>query len=512
MGRNLRKPIRIVGHWTFYVDRKNDFFPDARQLMLSFASLKIRTPSLYAYRQDLGYLWNAFSRGVTGEDILGQMKPLVKMPIPFALKQELIVKHYNYSRLVLDGELSSRVVLAGREYSHNELGLLKYRNASDRLAILDRRKATFSCEALCECDACLERSLRGYQRSIIEDILSSGRSGVLTLPCGSGKTLIGLGVITAIKRPAIVFVPTRTAADQWISEVAKWSSAKYRLTELGGGWKRAEDISRQKWWLVGPWTNIPTAVRGMFSEIGLAIYDEIHAWPISQFVDISCFCFDLRLGLTGSLIREDEGLLFIHNLIGPVLYHISCEEMYRQGCITVPQCVELKVPIERNSASTPPIKEAATNPMKMDILARLLNKHAGDAILVFAAYNDQLESIAGRFGIPCLTGATSVGRRLSLIENFNSGKIDILGLSKSWSSALDLPRASVGIQLSGSSSSRNEEMQHIGRIMRSHPKDVRCVFYTLVSEGTREEELAASRQMYMMEHGIPYIAGDSDEV
>lgn len=512
MQPKVKKPIRVVGHWTFYVDRQNPFFQDVRILMSDFAAIKIRTPSLYAYRQDLGYSWNAFARGVTAEDILERMKPLAKAAIPTLLKRELVAECEKYSKQVLDGPIEEFTILNGCKYHEDQLVRIKRNCAIEHHAVLDNRRCGFYGKQICGGDAAMTQALREYQRVIIENISSAGRSGVIVLPCGSGKTFIGLGIIATVQEPAVVFVPTQLAADQWIAESLKWSSDRCEISDLGGGWRRVFNTKRKCWWLVGAWGGVSERVRETLRDVNVALYDEIHAWPLPRFSDEDCFRFPLRIGLTGSLSREDDGLLFIHNLVGPMRYHVSCEEMYQQGFITVPQCVELKVPFEKRKNKEPTAKESAINPMKLDVLARLLRKHAGDGVLIFASYNEQLELISKRFGITCLTGTKKNDERSVAVQEFNNGKCNVLGLSKLGSSALDLPRASIGIQLSGSFSSRNEEMQRIGRIMRSHPKDVRCVFYTLVSEGTVEEELSANRQMYMMEHGIPYVMGDSDEV
>ena len=507
-----KKPIRIVGHWTFYVDRHNPLFNEVRAVMGDFAAIKIRTPSLYAYRQDGGYCWNAFSRDVTAKSIVERLKPLSKTAVPSVLHKELETEYQRYLSRIATGPATERISFAGRDFSEAEFFREKWTSAIHRTPVLDNRVFSIPTVSLCSGDEKMIKTLRDYQRQAIELATSKNAlSGVLSLPCGSGKTMIGIGIIRTVEEPVAVFVPSRISAEQWIAEAQKWSSLPPFALEVERGWWRVTDPLSGKWWIVGPWTAIPESIQKLLTTIRVALYDEVHALPQGIFSNENVFHANLRIGLTGSLAREDSGLLFIHNLIGPIRYCVSCEEMYQQGFISVPQCIELKVPFQSRETKHASIKEASANPAKIDVLERLLKRHVSDAVLVFAAYNEQLYELSRRFRIPCLSGTTTNAEKSRVIKQFNEGSLNVLGLSKSGSSSIDFPRATIGIQLSGSFSSRSEEMQRIGRIMRVHPADSKCVFYTLVSEGTAEEELSANRQMYLMEHGIPYLQGDSDE-
>ncbi|MFP4419342.1 MAG: DEAD/DEAH box helicase family protein [Desulfococcaceae bacterium] len=508
---------------------------EARRTMNYCASILLRTPSLFAYKFNITYIWNAFGQCVTPSEIIERLKGLAKSPVPADLISYIKQLHNRYGKCMLHGDMYNPKANFHSEYklgtceqlsAWDDIVTLKSKYAKNKLPVLDTRTHPTPSESRSTPNY-IEEVLRDYQvDSVSKFCLPPRPSGFLILPCGAGKTLIAITILLQVSCRALVLCTSKMSAKQWGNEFKKWvenskAESCVEITEHPLFEKKVQyttptfksklTADQKLSAYITTYSKARELIHLSADHFDTVIFDEAHLAP-SHLEKIPCiYAYTQRIGLTASLTRKDNYLLQLHNLVGPKQFELSWKELQAANAITVPQCLEVKVPVSdeirnkiKKENQTEVKRIAATNPFKNDIVSDLLSKHESDQVLIFAGYNSQLDYLNKRYNIDVITGKTPFAIRERLLESFKEGTISRLGLSKIGSNALDLPNANIAIQLSAGNSSRQEEAQKVGRIMRPKSNNTNCIFYSLVSEDTVEEKISSDRQHFLIELGIPY--------
>jgi DNA excision repair protein ERCC-3 len=350
-----------------------------------------------------------------------------------------------------------------------------------------------------------------------------GGSGVVVLPCGAGKTIVGLAAMEMVGQTALVLTTSVTAVQQWRRELLdKTTLNPEDIAEYTGERKEAGPVTLTTYqiltWRADRDSQFPHLELFRARSWGLIIYDEVHMLPAPVFRATADLQARRRLGLTATLVREDGREADVFALIGPKRFDVPWKDLERQAWIAAATCVEERIPMSAERRMEYALADrrsqfrvAAENPAKMDRLRELLAAHPEGRILVMGEYVAQVEAIAGEIGAPLITGKTPQAERELIYERFRRNELHCLVLSKVGNFAIDLPDADVLIQVSGSFGSRQEEAQRLGRILRPKADGRGAHFYTLVSRDTREEEFAHHRKLFLTEQGYSYqvvVAGE----
>jgi DNA excision repair protein ERCC-3 len=361
--------------------------------------------------------------------------------------------------------------------------------------------------------------LRDYQEEAARSVLGQGGPGtgfgVVVLPCGSGKTIVGMTVMSLLKTNTLILSANVAAVHQWIDELLdKTTLTREQIAEYSGDSKSIAPITVATYQIL-TWRAHREGDFPHFSLLrkwpwGLIIYDEVHLLPAPVFRVTAELQAVRRLGLTATLIREDGAEDAVFSLVGPKRYDVPWKDLERQGWIAEAHCVEVR--LDRPEKSKIPYavagkrekyRIAAENHLKEEAALELIENHREDQILVIGQYISQLESIARRLKAPIVTGKTPNAEREQIYNAFKVKKLRVIVVSKVANFALDLPNASMAVEISGAFGSRQEEAQRLGRILR--PKGARnSWFYTIVSRLTIEEDFAANRQKFLAEQGYRY--------
>lgn len=360
--------------------------------------------------------------------------------------------------------------------------------------------------------------LRDYQRLAADSVLGNGGPGTgygtIVLPCGSGKTIVGMEILTRLSTRTLILTTNVAAVHQWIAEISdKLSLPAESVGEYSGMRKEIKPITVCTYQVLtwrpdkeGDFPHMRILKEGRW---GLIIYDEVHMLPAPVFKVTAELQAIHRVGLTATLIREDHREDEVFSLVGPKRYDVPWSELENQGWIAEAECTEIRVPFPPSlelayavGNKREKFRLASENPSKLPIVKELIENHHDDYILVIGQYIDQLQKIAQELGAPLITGSTGNARRDELYRSFREGSEHILVVSKVANFAIDLPDASVAIQVSGTFGSRQEEAQRLGRILR--PKRQSSYFYSLVTRFSSEEEFAANRQKFLTEQGYSY--------
>jgi DNA excision repair protein ERCC-3 len=363
--------------------------------------------------------------------------------------------------------------------------------------------------------------LRSYQREAADSFWAGG-SGVVVLPCGAGKTLVGAAAMALAKATTLILVTNTVAGRQWKRElVARTHLTADEIGEYSGERKEIRPVT------VATYQVLTTRRGGAFPHLdllnardwGLIIYDEVHLLPAPIFRFTADLQARRRLGLTATLVREDgrEGDVF--SLIGPKRYDAPWKDIEAQGWIAPASCTEVRVTLtdaERMTYATAEPDEryrmAATARTKLPVVKALVDRHAGDQVLVIGAYIDQLEELGQHLDAPVVQGSTTTKERERLFDAFRAGAVPTLVISRVGNFSIDLPEAAVAIQVSGTFGSRQEEAQRLGRVLRPKSDGRQAHFYTVVARDTIDTEYAAHRQRFLAEQGYAYTIVDADDV
>jgi DNA excision repair protein ERCC-3 len=344
------------------------------------------------------------------------------------------------------------------------------------------------------------------------------------LPCGAGKTIVGIGSMAAIGRSTLILTPNTIAVRQWISELLdKTTLTPDQVGEYTGERKDIRPVTVTTYQILTyrPSEDSDFPHFGLVTghDWGLIVYDEVHLLPAPVFRITAEIQARRRLGLTATLVREDGREADVFGLIGPKRFDVPWRELERQGWIATAECQEIRVPLQEDQRLTYAISEerekyrmAAENPVKTQIVHELTRQHAEDQVLIIGQYLDQLKELADELGAPLLTGRTNTAQRQKLYDAFRRGELKRLVVSKVANFAIDLPDANVAIQVSGTFGSRQEEAQRLGRLLRPKPDGKPAHFYTIVTRDTRDQEFSANRQLFLTEQGYRYTIEDAEQL
>ncbi|WP_035287801.1 DNA repair helicase XPB [Brevibacillus massiliensis] len=549
-------PLIVQSDRTILLEVHNPLFDEARHALAGFAELVKSPEYIHTYRITPLSLWNAASSGITAEDVLASLEAYSKFGIPPTIAAQvretfarcgLLRMERRGDDLVLVGDdpLLMTDIMGYRSFqayidtvlSPTEYRLRDFARGPMKQELVKLGYPVQDLAGYAEGEGCpveLRQTtlagrpfgLRPYQQSAVDAFYQSGSvyggSGVLVLPCGAGKTIIGLGAINQIKRATLILTTNTTSVRQWISEILDKTTVESEMVgEYTGQLKQVKPITVATYQILTHHhkeTDEYPHLR-LFSERdwGLIIYDEVHLLPAPIFRMTASLQARRRLGLTATLIREDGREEDVFSLIGPKKFELPWRDLEDAGWIAQANCQEIRLSIspklrEAYAVATPQQKHriAAENPQKVQVLKSLLARHQSDRVLIIGQYIKQLESIAEQLGAPLITGKVPERERKLLYQQFKSGKINHLIVSKVANFAVDLPDANVAIQVSGTFGSRQEEAQRLGRILRPKEGDNQAHFYTLVTRDTREQEFAAHRQLFLIEQGYRYEVVDMD--
>ncbi len=359
-----------------------------------------------------------------------------------------------------------------------------------------------------------------FQEQAVDAFMAGGGHGVVVLPCGAGKTIVGLLAASRVGMRTLVVTSGSAAAEQWGREaLTRFDLSEDEVATYTSTARRVAPITITTYSMLarkggsGP-TKSTHFDRLAQEDFGLVIYDEVHLVPAPVFRLTAALQAKRRLGLTATLVREDGRERDVFALIGPKRFDVPWRDLEASGHIAEGVCVEYRVALPdsyRDTYARAAPREApavaASNPAKLAAVEALLSRHQGEATLVIGSYLEPLERVARRFEMPLITGATPPGQREILYERFRKGELQTLALSRVGNSSIDLPGASVMIQIAGSMGSRQEEAQRLGRVLR--PKSGRAYFYTVVTKNTVEQDHALRRQMFLAEQGYQYRIEDA---
>jgi DNA excision repair protein ERCC-3 len=544
------RAVIVQGDRSVLVEVDHPDYERARALLARFAEIEKSPEHVHTYRLSDLALWNAAAAGLSAAEIIEALRAISRFEVPSLVEHEIrdrIARHgvcslHDYKpdpsvlRLAvrdtfvrdrLAGDRKASVLLRPcpdgflLEAAHR--GLVKQALLSIGYPVDDRAGLIPG--------APLEVALRGdrftpysYQASAARAFREAGAHGVIVLPCGAGKTVVAMMVMADLGVRTLILTSGREASEQWrreildktsLADVSLYHSTKKdvgpvtvttyaMLARKGGGgptkYAHFDRLAEEPW--------------------GLVVYDEVHLLPAPVFRLTAELQARRRLGLTATLVREDERAGDVFALIGPKRYDVPWRELEKSGHIAEASCFEIRVALERDLqleyANATPREQpriAGENPAKLPVLGARAERHAGDRVLVLGTYLDPLREAGVLLGAPVITGETPHKERERAYGDFRSGRIRRLVLSRVGNFAIDLPEANVLVQLSGTMGSRQEEAQRLGRVLR--PKPGGAIFYTLVTRDTIEQENALHRQLFLTEQGYRYFiedwAGDGAE-
>ncbi|MGI8801160.1 MAG: DNA repair helicase XPB [Solirubrobacteraceae bacterium] len=527
-------------------------FDAARATLARFAELEKSPEHVHTYRITAVSLWNAAAAGMPAGEIAAALETLSRYPVPQAVLADVrdLCARYGRLRLVAgeapDGALElvadEPALLVEVARAPGVAALLGERPDAGRAAVAAAARGALK-QALVElgwpvrdeapfaqgarlCAALAAGvELRAYQQDADAALAAAG-AGVVVLPCGSGKTLVGLAAIARLQCETLIVTSNHASVEQWRRELAeKTTVPAAQVGEYSGRRKELRPITITTYQLL---TSRPSRAAGfrhldLFErrEWGLVIYDEVHLLPAPIFRATARIQARRRLGLTATLIREDGAEPLVFTLVGPKCYDTAWRELEDAGFIAGAECAEIRVPFAddhaRMSYALADPRErfrlASSNPSKAAIVRTLLDRHHGLQALVLATYVGQLGALAEDLDAPIITGRTPLPERTTLYDRFRAGELPVLCVSKVANFALDLPTAALAIQVSGTFGSRQEEAQRLGRLLRPKPGENRAWFYTLVTRDTVEQDAAHRRQRFLAEQGYRYtVLGDEDLV
>ncbi|MDI3298548.1 MAG: helicase-associated domain-containing protein [Bacillota bacterium] len=549
-GYHPERPLILQSDRSVLLEVNHPEFEAARDFLSRIAELERSPEYVHTYRISSLSLWNAAAAGLGVDEVLRGLERYSKFPLPENVRVDVRETMARYGRLKLLREAGRLLLEADDPLLLDEL--LGQARVKEQLgARVDPRRVEvpeaargFLKQALLRSgfpvvdlaghrpgerlDLRLRSStrsgrpfaLRPYQEAAADAFWAGGGpqggSGVVVLPCGAGKTMVGLAVMERAQARTLVLCTHTTAVRQWIQEILdKTTLPPEAVGEYTADRKAIRPVT------VATYSILTERRQGDYPHFalfdaqdwGLIIYDEVHLLPAPLFRLTAGLQARRRLGLTATLVREDGREDDVFSLIGPKRFDLPWKELERQGWIATAECVEIRVPVERawreRYALAEPREQfrlASENPLKADLAQQLVEEHVarGDRVLVIGAYVGQVDEVARRLGIPALTGRTAQRRRERLFDDFRQGRLPALAVSRVASFSVDLPEASVAIELSGVFGSRQEEAQRLGRILRPKRDGRSARFYALVSHETVEQEFAARRQRFLAEQGYRY--------
>ena len=540
-------PLIVQSDKTLLLDIDHPLSTDCRRAIAPFAKLEKSPEHIHTYRLTSLGLWNARASGHDAEQVIDTLLKFSRYAVPHALLLDIAETMGRYGRLRLESHpvhgliliSTDQAVLAEVMRAKKVAPLLGAKVDDETVTVHPSQRGHLK-QALLRLGWPAEDfagyvdgqaheialnedgwKLREYQKLAAEGFWHGG-SGVVVLPCGAGKTLVGAAAMAHAQATTLILVTNTVAARQWRDELLKRTLLNEdEIGEYSGSKKEIRPVT------IATYQVMTTRKKGVYAHLdlfdshdwGLIIYDEVHLLPAPIFRFTADIQSRRRLGLTATLVREDgmEGEVF--SLIGPKRFDVPWKEIEAQGYIAPADCVEVRVTLtdhERLTYATAEqedkYRSCATTATKKNVVLALAKQHAEDQTLIIGQYISQIDEIAADLGVPIVKGDTPIKDREELFAKFRTGELKCLVVSKVANFSIDLPEASIAIQVSGTFGSRQEEAQRLGRILRPKADGRGARFYSVVARDTIDQDFAQNRQRFLAEQGYSYRIIDADEV
>ena len=540
-------PLIVQSDKTLLLDIDHPLSTECRRAIAPFAELERSPEHIHTYRLTNLGLWNARAAGHDAELVIDTLIKYSRYAVPHSLLVDVAETMSRYGRLRLEADPVHGLILITTDVGVLEevirakkiAPLLGVRIDPETIAVHPSQRGAIK-QSLLRLgwpaedfagyvdgqahEISLKQNdwkIRPYQELAAEGFWHGG-SGVVVLPCGAGKTIVGAAAMAHAKATTLILVTNTVAARQWRDELLRRTTLNEdEIGEYSGAKKEIRPVT------IATYQVMTKKKNGVYSHLdlfdthdwGLIIYDEVHLLPAPIFRFTADIQSRRRLGLTATLVREDgmEGEVF--SLIGPKRFDVPWKEIEAQGYIAPAECIEVRVNLteaERLSYATTEPEEryryCATTRTKRNVVEKLVDLHAGEQILVIGQYIDQLDDLSETLGVPVIKGETPIKERERLFAAFRTGEITCLVVSKVANFSIDLPEATIAIQVSGAFGSRQEEAQRLGRIVRPKADGRGAKFYSVVSRDTIDQDFAQNRQRFLAEQGYSYRIIDADDV
>lgn len=565
---NYENPLIVQGDRSLLLDVHAPLAEECRNALIPFAELEKSPEHLHTYRLTPLSLWNAASAGFSADDAAAVLQKYARFDVPQSViawiketasrfgkitllagpdievpvkegSAEKIIEHYLYLKAdslpvykeIFANHSVKKLLTASSDSNAPEHSFLIHLTdrgtikqlllqagwpVKDQVALTDGEPLDVSLRQTTAAGQPLQ--IREYQtgaaRALVGDKGPGTGFGTIVLPCGAGKTIVGMTIMDMLKTSTLIITTNISAVHQWIDELLdKTNLTRDKIAEYSGESKTIKQVTVATYQVLtwrpdkeGPYPHF-----SIFHERpwGLIIYDEVHMLPAPVFRVVADLQAVRRVGLTATLVREDGCEGYVFSLVGPKRYDVPWKELERDRWIATAECVEVRIDLPAYqeidyavAGTREKHKIASMNPEKLPVVSQIIKKFPDDKILVIGQYLQQLDEIVKELGCPIITGKTPTVERDRIYNDFREGKIRVLVVSKVANFAIDLPDASLAIQVSGTFGSRQEEAQRLGRILR--PKERKSRFFTLITRNTVEEEFGSNRQKFLAEQGYEY--------
>lgn len=565
---NYENPLIVQGDRSLLLDVHAPLAEECRNALIPFAELEKSPEHLHTYRLTPLSLWNAASAGFSADDAAAVLQKYARYDVPQSViawiketasrfgkitllagpdievpvkegSAEKIIEHYLYLKAdslpvykeIFANHSVKKLLTASSDSNAPEHSFLIHLTdrgtikqlllqagwpVKDQVALTDGEPLDVSLRQTTAAGQPLQ--IREYQtgaaRALVGDKGPGTGFGTIVLPCGAGKTIVGMTIMDMLKTSTLIITTNISAVHQWIDELLdKTNLTRNQIAEYSGESKTIKQVTVATYQVLtwrpdkeGPYPHF-----SIFHERpwGLIIYDEVHMLPAPVFRVVADLQAVRRVGLTATLVREDGCEGYVFSLVGPKRYDVPWKELERDRWIATAECVEVRIDLPAYqeidyavAGTREKHKIASMNPEKLPVVSQIIKKFPDDKILVIGQYLQQLDEIVKELGCPIITGKTPTVERDRIYNDFREGKIRVLVVSKVANFAIDLPDASLAIQVSGTFGSRQEEAQRLGRILR--PKERKSRFFTLITRNTVEEEFGSNRQKFLAEQGYEY--------
>ena len=540
-------PLIVQSDKTLLLDIDHILSDECRRAIAAFAELEKSPEHIHTYRLTPLGLWNARASGHDAEQVVDVLLKYSRYAVPHSLLVDIAETMSRYGRLRLEAHPVHGLILVSNDPAvlkevtrGKKVAPMLGKQLDEETIVVHPGQRGFLKQALLKLgwpaedfagyvdgehhEIALKQDgwkIRKYQELAAEGFWHGG-SGVVVLPCGAGKTIVGAAAMAHAKATTLILVTNTVAARQWREELLKRTDLNEDdIGEYSGAKKEIRPVT------IATYQVMTTRKQGVYAHLdlfdaidwGLIIYDEVHLLPAPIFRFTADIQSRRRLGLTATLVREDgmEGEVF--SLIGPKRFDVPWKEIEAQGYIAPADCVEVRITLtdaERLNYATAEQEDryrfCATSQTKKDVAIALARQHANDQVLVIGQYLDQLDQLSEALGVPVIKGETPIKERERLFALFRTGEIKCLVVSKVANFSIDLPEATIAIQVSGTFGSRQEEAQRLGRILRPKADGRTARFYSLVARDTIDQDFAQNRQRFLAEQGYAYRIIDADEV
>jgi len=540
-------PLIVQSDKTLLLDIDHILSDECRRAIAAFAELEKSPEHIHTYRLTPLGLWNARASGHDAEQVIDVLLKYSRYAVPHSLLVDIAETMSRYGRLRLEAHPVHGLILVSNDPAvlkevtrGKKVAPMLGKQLDEETIVVHPGQRGFLKQALLKLgwpaedfagyvdgehhEISLKQDgwkIRKYQELAAEGFWHGG-SGVVVLPCGAGKTIVGAAAMAHAKATTLILVTNTVAARQWREELLKRTDLNADdIGEYSGAKKEIRPVT------IATYQVMTTRKQGVYAHLdlfdaidwGLIIYDEVHLLPAPIFRFTADIQSRRRLGLTATLVREDgmEGEVF--SLIGPKRFDVPWKEIEAQGYIAPADCVEVRITLtdtERLNYATAEQEDryrfCATSQTKKDVAIALARQHANDQVLVIGQYLDQLDALSEALGVPVIKGETPIKERERLFALFRTGEIKCLVVSKVANFSIDLPEATIAIQVSGTFGSRQEEAQRLGRILRPKADGRGARFYSLVARDTIDQDFAQNRQRFLAEQGYAYRIIDADEV